>query len=89
MGVSEATVTVPGPTDDPQANGTWLKYLWLQSCGERECSRPPTAAGAIAHRVVYGTNGLELHRGRAKAGEVRGRGSPGQREPGNSLRAPP
>jgi hypothetical protein len=55
-GVSEAAVTIPGPTNDPQATGTWLKYLWLQSCGESECSRPPTAAGAIAHRVVYGTN---------------------------------
>lgn len=56
LGVSEVTVTVPGPTSDSQATGTWLKYLWLQSCGESECSRPPTAAGAIAHRVGYGTN---------------------------------
>jgi hypothetical protein len=55
LGVSEATVTVPGPTADPQATGTWLKYLWLQSCGESQCSSPPTPAGAIAHRVVYGT----------------------------------
>jgi len=56
LGVSEATVTVAGPTDDPQATGVWRKYLWLQSCGERECSRPPTPAGAIAHRVAYGTS---------------------------------
>jgi hypothetical protein len=56
VGVSETTVTVPGPTADPQATGTWLKYLWLQSCGERQCSSPPTPAGAIAHRVVYGTS---------------------------------
>jgi hypothetical protein len=56
LGVSEATVTVPGPTADSQVTGTWLKYLWLQSCTERECSRPPTPAGAIAHRVVYGTS---------------------------------
>lgn len=56
VGASEATVTVAGPTDDPQTSGVWLQYLWLQSCGERECSRPPTAAGAIAHRVAYGTN---------------------------------
>ena len=56
LGVSEATVTVPGPADDRQTTGTWLKYLWLQSCGEHECSRPPTAAGAIAHRIAYGTN---------------------------------
>ena len=55
-GVSQVTVAVPGPTDDPNANGTWLKYLWLQSCTERECSRPSTPAGAIAHRVAYGTN---------------------------------
>jgi hypothetical protein len=56
VGVSQATVTVAGPTDDPEATGVWLKYLWLQSCGERECSRPPTPAGAIAHRVAYGTS---------------------------------
>ena len=56
MDVSEAIVTVPRPTDDAQATGTWLKYLWLQSCRERECSKPPTAAGAIAHRIVYGAN---------------------------------
>jgi len=56
LGVSEATVTVAGPTDDPQATGAWRKYLWLQSCGERECSRPPTPAGAITHRVAYGTS---------------------------------
>ena len=54
-GASEATVTAAGPTDDPQAAGLWLKYLWLQSCWERECSRPPTAAGAIAHQVGDGT----------------------------------
>jgi hypothetical protein len=56
VGVSQATVTVAGPTDDPEAAGVWLKYLWLQSCGERECSRPPTPAGAIAHRVAHGTS---------------------------------
>jgi hypothetical protein len=56
LGVSETTITIPGPTTDPQATGVWLKYVWLQSCGERECSRPPTPAGAIAHRVVYGTS---------------------------------
>jgi hypothetical protein len=55
-GVSEATVTVPGPTADPQATGTWLKYLWLQACGEGQCSSPPTPAGAIAHRVFQGTS---------------------------------
>jgi hypothetical protein len=54
-GATQAVVTVPGPTDDPKATGTWLKYLWLQACGERECSRPPTTAGTIVHRVVYGT----------------------------------
>ena len=54
--VSQATVAVPGPIDDLQATGTWIKYLWLQACGERECSRPPTMAGAIARRVAYGTN---------------------------------
>jgi len=56
LGVSEAALTVAGPTADPQTSGVWLQYLWLQSCGERECSKPPTAAGAIAHRVAYGTN---------------------------------
>jgi hypothetical protein len=56
LGASEAIVSVAGPTDDPHATGTWLKYLWLQSCGESECSRPPTQAGAIAHRVVYGVD---------------------------------
>jgi hypothetical protein len=56
VGVSEAAVTAAGPIDDPQASGVWLQYLWLQSCGERECSRPPTAAGTIAHRVAYGAN---------------------------------
>lgn len=55
LGVTEATITVAGPTDDPEATGAWRKYLWLQSCGERECSRPPTPAGAITHRVGYGT----------------------------------
>lgn len=54
-GVSQATVLVPGPIDDPQTSGTWLKHLWLQSCGEWRCSRPPTPAGTIAHRVVYGS----------------------------------
>lgn len=56
LDLSESTVTVPGPTKDGPSSGTWLKYLWLQSCGERECSRPPTAAGAIAHRVAYGSD---------------------------------
>ena len=60
VGVTQATVTMPGPTDDPQVTGTWLKYLWLQSCGDRECSRPPTPAGTIARRVVYGTKGWNL-----------------------------
>jgi hypothetical protein len=60
LGVSETTITIPGPTADPQATGVWLKYLWLQSCGERECSRPPTPAGAIAHRVAYGTSEWNL-----------------------------
>ena len=57
IGVSEATVTLPGTTDDPQASGTWLKYLWLQACTARECSSPPIAAGAIARRIAYGPNG--------------------------------
>lgn len=56
LDVSEATITVAGPSDDPEATGTWLKYLWLQACGERECSKPPVPAGAIAHRVAYGTS---------------------------------
>jgi hypothetical protein len=60
LGVSDTTITVPGPTTDPKATGVWLKYLWLQSCGERECSRPPTPAGAIAHRVAYGTSEWNL-----------------------------
>ncbi len=60
VGVSEASVTVPGPAADPLATGTWLKYLWLQSCDERECSRPPTPAGAIAHRAAFGTNAWNL-----------------------------
>jgi hypothetical protein len=60
VGVSRATVTVPGPTDDPNATGTWLKYLWLQSCGEQECSKPATPAGTIVHRVVYGTKAWNL-----------------------------
>jgi len=58
--VSQAAVAVPGPTDDPEAMGAWFKYLWLQSCTERECSRPPTPAGAIAHEVVYGTHAWNL-----------------------------
>ena len=41
VGVSEATLTVPGPSSDRQATGTWVKYLWLQACTERECSKPP------------------------------------------------
>lgn len=56
LGASEATVLAPGPVDDPLASGTWLKYVWLQACGARECSRPPTAAGAIARRVAYGAD---------------------------------
>lgn len=56
LGVSETTVLVPGPTGEPLATGTWLKYVWLQACGPRHCSSPPTAAGAIAHRVAYGTD---------------------------------
>jgi hypothetical protein len=56
LGVSEATVSVPGPTADPHVTGVWLKYLWLQACGERQCSSPATPAGAIARRVVYGTS---------------------------------
>lgn len=55
LGVSSVPVDVPGPIDDPVATGTWLKYLWVQACGERRCSKP-VPAGAIVHRVVYGTD---------------------------------
>ena len=54
--VSETLITVAGPSEDSPATGTWLKYLWLQSCGERQCSSPPTPAGAIVHRIAYGAN---------------------------------